>query len=87
MADLMVFYGVGTVLVIVGLIVIILAIFLFSSGSKKEGRVRGAGVIMIGPIPVIFGTDKTSVKAILTLAVVLFVVVLIILIVYNWLLR
>lgn len=87
LADLTVFYALGTALVIVGIIVIVLAIILTSAGSKKGGRVRGAGVIMIGPIPIIFGTDKKSVKTVLVLAVALSVVVLIILIVYYWLLR
>ncbi len=90
MVDLTVFYSLGTALVVVGIIVIVLAIILASKGSKKkghQGRVRGAGVIMIGPIPIIFGTDKKSVKTVLALAVALSVVVLIILIVYYWLLR
>ncbi|MGD6853194.1 MAG: TIGR00304 family membrane protein [Candidatus Bathyarchaeia archaeon] len=90
MVDLTVFYSLGTALVVVGIIVIVLAIILASKGSKKEGqqgRVRGAGVIMIGPIPIIFGTDKKSVKTVLALAVALSVVVLIIMIIYYWLLR
>ena len=58
-----VFYAVGIALVIVGIIVIVAAIIRASHGrQQRRGKVRGAGVIMIGPIPIIFGTDKKSVK-------------------------
>jgi len=40
---------------------------------------------MIGPIPIIFGTDKKSVKEVLALALALAVVVLIILMITYWL--
>jgi uncharacterized protein (TIGR00304 family) len=83
MADLTVFYAIGIALVIVGVIVTVAAIIRASTGNSKEkGRVRGAGVIMIGPIPIIFGTDKKSVKAVLALALSLSIVVLIILAIY-----
>ena len=86
MADLTLFYAVGIALVIVGVVVIVAAIIRASTGSSKEaGRVRGAGVIMIGPIPIIFGTDKKSVKTVLALALGLSIVMLIILLVYYWL--
>lgn len=88
MADLTVFYAAGTILVIAGIVLIILAVIRASMGNgRKEGRVRGAGVIMIGPIPIIFGTDKKSVKTILALAVALSVVILIILVINRWFLR
>ena len=60
-----VFYALGIALVVVGVIVIVAAIILASMGGKaKKGKVHGAGVIMIGPIPIIFGTDKKSVKTV-----------------------
>jgi len=85
--DLAVFYGLGFALVVIGIIIIVAAIILISTGGAKKGKVRGAGVIMIGPIPIIFGTDKKSVKNILVLALALTIVVLIITLVYYWLLR
>jgi uncharacterized membrane protein len=42
---------------------------------------------MIGPIPIIFGTDKKSVKSILILALAITIMILIITLVYYWLLR
>ncbi|MCL5949774.1 MAG: DUF131 domain-containing protein [Candidatus Bathyarchaeota archaeon] len=85
--DLAVFYAIGVALVILGIIIIVAAIILASMGSAKKSKVRGAGVIMIGPIPIIFGTDKKSVKAVLALALALTLVVLIIVVVNYWLLR
>lgn len=85
--DPTVFYAIGITLVVVGVIVIVAAIILASIGGAKKGKVHGAGVIMIGPIPIIFGTDKKSVKSVLALALSLTIVVLIITVVYHWLLR
>jgi uncharacterized protein (TIGR00304 family) len=72
----------GIVLIIIGVFIIILAILLISSKSagKGRGRVRGGGVIMIGPVPIIFGTDRKSLKTVILLAIVLMVIVLIVII-------
>jgi uncharacterized protein (TIGR00304 family) len=87
MVDLAVFYALGTILVVAGVIVVVLAIIFGSKGDAKKGKVRGAGIIMVGPIPIIFGTDKKSVKSVLAMSLGLSVVVLIILLLYYWLLR
>jgi uncharacterized protein (TIGR00304 family) len=85
--DIAVFYALGIVLVIIGIVVIVAAIVFASKGKSNKGNMRGAGVIMIGPIPIIFGTDKKSVKTVLALALALTVVALIIIVINYWLLR
>ena len=85
--DPTVFYTIGIALIVVGVIVIVAAIIFISIRGAMKGNVHGAGVIMIGPIPIIFGTDKKSVKSVLALALSLTIVVLIITVVYYWLLR
>jgi uncharacterized protein (TIGR00304 family) len=81
-------YTVGFVLIAVGVLIVIAAILVSSSKSakkpgKEEGedeagsKVRGGGVIMIGPIPIIFGTDKKSVKSVLVLALILTVLLIV----------
>lgn len=86
--ELSVFVIIGMALVIVGVILIVVALVRASMGGKSgDSRVRGAGVIMIGPIPIVFGTDKNSVKAVLVLALALSVVVLVTFVVYYWMLR
>jgi len=42
------------------------------SGSKT--RVRGGGIIMIGPVPIIAGSDSGSVKTLIMLAIVLMLI-------------
>jgi len=85
--DLAVFYALGIALIFGGIIVIIAAIIVASSRGAGKGKVKGAGVIMIGPIPIIFGTDKKSVKAVLVLALALVVALIIAMVVYYFLLR
>jgi uncharacterized protein (TIGR00304 family) len=85
--DIAVFYALGIVLVIIGILVIVAAIVFASKGKSNKGNMRGAGVIMIGPIPIIFGIDKKSVKTVLALALALTVVALIIITINYWLLR
>jgi uncharacterized protein (TIGR00304 family) len=80
------FYVIGIALVAVG-VIIILTVIVFASIGAKKCKVRGAGVIMIGPIPIIFGADKKSVKSMLTFALSFTIVVLIITVVYYWLVR
>ena len=42
--------------------------------SKVDGK--GAGIVMIGPIPIIFGTDSDSVKTVIVLTILLMIVFL-----------
>lgn len=41
------------------------------AGTGKETRVKGGGVILIGPVPVVFGTDKKYALLMMILAIVL----------------
>ena len=85
-----VFVGFGLALIAVGVIIVVLAVILASmQASKKNGesKVKAAGVIMIGPIPIIFGTDKKSVKEVLALALALTVALIVLLLLYVWFLR
>lgn len=81
-----IFYAIGIILVAVGAIVI-LTVIVFASISTKKSKTHDAGIIIIGPIPIIFGTDKKSVKSMLAFALSLTVFVLIIAIVHYLLLR
>ncbi len=65
-------------LIISGIMAVLLGMLLIFIGtalqalSRTEG-VRAGGVIMIGPIPIIFGTDKTFLLVAIVLAIVLMV--------------
>jgi uncharacterized protein (TIGR00304 family) len=80
-------YALGIALVFVGVLIIIVAvILLFISGAKK-GNVKGGGAIIIGPIPIIFGTDEKSLKIVLLLSLALTVMLVVAMIAYYLLLR
>jgi uncharacterized protein (TIGR00304 family) len=78
----------GFLLVFIGFLVILAGIFSMAYHAWRTGEtgteepeavVRGGGVVMIGPIPIIFGTDVASVKIVVILAIVLMIIALILL--------
>ena len=76
MADSLIF-SIGAFLVLAGFALGVLAIFLIILRSARgAGQARGGGVLMIGPIPIIFGTDKESARVLILLAIVLMAVLL-----------
>ncbi len=62
---------VGTLLIIAGFAV--LAFSALSASGKTTGEVTGAGVVMIGPIPIVFGSDAKWVGIVIGLAIVLMI--------------
>lgn len=67
---------IGLALVILGFILAFVAVVLIALRSSTGGRTRGSGVLLIGPIPIIFGTDRESAKILVALTIVLIAVVL-----------
>lgn len=68
--------GLGILFLILGILLItagiVFSIVKSSSTDKDEKtEVRGGGVILIGPIPIVFATDIDSAKFVLVLALVL----------------
>ncbi len=67
---------VGLAMIFIGLISsVALAVLAALMGVK--GRIRGAGIVMIGPIPIIFG-DVRLVKPLILMAIVLMILGLLI---------
>ncbi|MHC1566448.1 MAG: TIGR00304 family membrane protein [Candidatus Syntropharchaeia archaeon] len=61
-------------LILIGFLLILIGILLIAAGfisTAQKGEVRGGGIVMIGPIPVIFGTDPGSLKLLMILAIFL----------------
>jgi len=78
----------GIALIFAGMLVILVAILLlFLSSVKTEGKAKGAGAIIIGPFPIIFGTDKESVKTVLLLSLALTVLLIILMVIFYLLFR
>ena len=65
----------GMLLVIVGFGVVIFA--MLSHGGKEGTEVKGGGVVLIGPIPIIFGSDMKWASIAIVLAIILIVVTLV----------
>jgi uncharacterized protein (TIGR00304 family) len=68
---------IGLTLVIFGFILAIAGVFIMAvRGRHGLSGTRGGGVLLIGPIPIVFGSDRGSTKALLVLAIVLMVLML-----------
>lgn len=50
---------VGMLLIVIGLVVVMAGVV--KMFQTKESEVRGGGVILIGPFPIVFGTDRDMV--------------------------
>jgi len=48
----------GVLLTFAGIAIIIAAFFLMFSKQRGKGGVQGGGAVLIGPIPLVWGTDK-----------------------------
>ena len=70
---------VGMGMVFLGLLVLLLATVASGKPEEAERRteVKGGGVILIGPIPIVFGSDAKWAGIAILLAIVLSVIVLI----------
>jgi uncharacterized protein (TIGR00304 family) len=79
-------FELGFGLTVIGLLLAFAAIILMIvSGNKSHSRVRGGGILFIGPIPIIFGTDRESVKVIILLAIASIAMIVILMILPYWL--
>jgi uncharacterized protein (TIGR00304 family) len=80
--------GLGIALIFAGMLIILVAIFLlFLSNVKGEGKAKGGGAIIIGPFPIIFGTDKESVKTVLLLSLTLTILLIIVIVIFYLVFR
>ena len=76
MADSLLF-NIGLLLALAGFALAIVAIFIaILRSSRGTGKIRGGGVVMIGPVPIVFGTDKESARILILLGIVLMIVLL-----------
>jgi uncharacterized protein (TIGR00304 family) len=78
MEDMNALIPIGIALIFVGFALTAVGFFLNagSEGAERSGgsTVHGGGIIMIGPIPIVFGTDRNSAAALVVLAIVLTII-------------
>jgi uncharacterized protein (TIGR00304 family) len=76
----------GFLLIILGFVLAVVAtVLLVVRSSRGSGQGRSAGLLLIGPIPIVFGTDRQSVKVVMVLAIVLILLVLVIMLLPSFL--
>jgi len=81
-------YGLGVALIFAGMLIILVAIILlFLSSIRGEAKTKGGGAIIIGPFPIIFGTDKESVKTVLLLSILLTILLVIVMVIFYLVFR
>jgi len=80
-------YALGIGLIFAGILIIVVAAILLFVAGAKSGKVKGGGVVMVGPVPIIFGTNKKSLQTVLVLSLALTVTLVVAIIVYYLLLR
>ncbi len=49
----------------------------YTPNEIKEKSVKGAGVILIGPVPIVFGSDKKSALVLIIMAIVLMLLLIV----------
>jgi len=63
----------GVAVIFIGMIMILAGTALQSTSSKNE-TVKTGGVILIGPIPIIFGTDKSFTIIAVIIGIILMII-------------
>lgn len=80
-------YALGLVLIFVGIILVVITLVLLSVSSAKAAKFHGGGAIIIGPVPIIFGTDSKSLKTVLLLSFALTVTTIALVIIQHLLVK
>lgn len=78
---------IGLILIFLGFALAFISVLAMSLGGlRRVKKAKGGGIVMIGPIPIIFGTDKESLKVLMILGIALTVIVFVFMLVLNRLL-
>jgi len=76
-------FGLGIALIFAGILITLIAvILLFVSNVREKRKVKGGGAIIIGPFPIIFGTNKESIKTVLLLSIMLTILLAIVTVIF-----
>lgn len=71
-------FSIGWLMVMIGFIIMFIAVVLMVIGSiRGKGGIQGGGAVLIGPIPIVFGTSREIVKVMLIVAIAIIIVTLI----------
>ena len=77
-------FSLGIVLIFAGLIVAFVAVILMLlSGERGKGKVKSGGAVIVGIFPIVFGTDRESLKIFLLLSIAIVVLMLIVTVIFH----
>jgi uncharacterized protein (TIGR00304 family) len=69
-------FSVGFILILIGFAIAFLAmILMIFKGRTSKASIKGGGAILIGPIPIVFGTDREMLKVAIIALIILIIVV------------
>jgi len=81
-------FSIGVFLFFAGFFIALVAVILLVFATMKgKGKFRGGGAVIVGPFPIVFGTDRESIKILLLLSMALIVLVLIVMVIYHYALK
>ena len=81
-------FSLGVILVFAGFLIAFVAVILmFFTTTRGKGKLKGGGAVIIGPFPIVFGTDKESIKILLILSIALIVLMLIVTVIFHYILK
>ena len=83
--DAQTLYILGILLAFAGIAIIMIAIIVIVASRTRDSKVKAGGAIIIGPIPIVFGTDKKTVKTMLILAIILTALLILLIITMHYL--
>ncbi|MEM0218692.1 MAG: DUF131 domain-containing protein [Desulfurococcaceae archaeon] len=71
----------------IGVILLMLSILREFTKAGAEGKVEAGGVVIVGPVPIVFGTTTRITKVLVVLAIALMIVTLLVYLVLSGVLR
>jgi len=81
-------FSIGVFLFFAGFFIALVAVILLVFATMRgKGKFRGGGAVIVGPFPIVFGTDRESIKILLLLSMALIVLVLIVMVIYHYALK
>jgi len=81
-------FNIGTILIFAGFIIAFVAVILmFFTTARGKGKVKGGGAVIVGPFPIVFGTDRESIKILLLLSIALIILMLISTVIFHFILK
>ena len=74
----------GIMLIFAGIIIIVLAFLLSILRGMQNTKVKSGGAVLIGPFPIVWGTDKETLRLAILLCLIAFLVLFFLLVILQF---